>query len=752
MRKLLLSCMILFSAGMSAQGIKFGKHYMERSQNARKAVVASEEKAGMRTQRKGGVMLDEASEIQGDYCFRFVYAYNKDKERSSETIYMREKINGVWGTESLYDVGTYSYEYDSENRVKAKTVVYGKNGFFVSYRVMVDYLDGVTMYTKYEDYGEGDGYQKVESWGYYDNGQMASHTFFDKYDGNVVQQTDFNQEGYISGFQVNTEKYEYTGTLNDSTIIKYAPEWSDDNQGVYFTEPEKAEHYKYNSDGKLLEYSCYAMNGYEIYDDICKYVYAYDEFGRITNITRYTVGDDESGEVGGGIVDEINPAGVASSRAAGEPEWVVDYTESYTYFNDDVYGVGNSWHDVFGFDGPLTSMIVKGSDYSSEMKATRDASGKITAISFKEESSYSNSPVHEFTIDAAGHITKYTSVTTNEWEPNYRNEYVRDYTWSGENLVRGEYLDKTMDKAGSYESSWTDDYSYGPNSFTIIETDEYGSSKTYMEQKGNRFYAYLEDLDDALREDRWVNIREVQTEDVKFVRPNVMKDYNGFSPDSTIVASVAGRVVCLNEDKINYYDGYGFTMGIDNKDIFNNMAPETYFAISHEGENTVCKDMYDRPVYVLQGDRLIKEYIYFNISDVDTPEGGVGVKGNVVNTAARSETDPQTLYEEVTYHYADNGLPTGRTVVAVDENGSRTEEISIEYKYDPTSGINAPEFSATQGASLNGRTLGIADGGVFCVYDVQGRLLVANTTSYTFATAGVYVITVNGNSFKMSVK
>lgn len=235
--------MILLSAGMSAQGIKFGKHYMERSQNARKAVVASEEKAGMRTQRKGGVMLDEASEIQGDYCFRFVYAYNKDKERSSETIYMREKINGVWGTESLYDVGTYSYEYDSENRVKVKTVVYGKNGFFVSYRVMVDYLDGVTMYTKYEDYGEGDGYQKVESWGYYDNGQMASHTFFDKYDGNVVQQTDFNQEGYISGFQVNTEKYEYTGTLNDSTIIKYAPEWSDDNQGVYFTEPEKAEHY-----------------------------------------------------------------------------------------------------------------------------------------------------------------------------------------------------------------------------------------------------------------------------------------------------------------------------------------------------------------------------------------------------------------------------------------------------------------------------------------------------------------------------
>lgn len=738
MRKLLLSCMILLSAGMSAQGIKFGKHYMERSQNARKAVVASEEKAGMRTQRKGGVMLDEASEIQGDYCFRFVYAYNKDKERSSETIYMREKIDGKWSDEKLYDVGRYTYEYDSDGRVTVKDVVYDDGtGWFANYRVMVEYGDGVTSYTKYENYNDSEGYQIVEGWSYYDNGQMASHTYYETKTGHIKQEILFTPEGYISGIQKDMYKHTYTGSVNDSTIVSYNSEYSED-KGYYFTDPCMTEHYKYDSTGKLLEYCRYEMNGYESYEDDCKYVYSYDSLGRIAKITKYNLGDENSG--------------VVASRAAGEPEWVEDYTETYTYFNDDVYGIGNSWHDVFDFDGPLTSMIVKGSDYSSEMKATRDASGKITAISFKEESSYGSSPVHEFTIDAAGHITKYTSVTTNDWDPDYRNEFVRDYTWSGENLVRGEYLDKTTDKAGSYESSWTDDYSYGPNSFTIIETNHYGTSKTYMEQKGNRFYAYLDDSEDALREDRWVNIREVQTEDVKFVRPNVMKDYDGFSTDSTIIVSVAGRVVCLNANDINYDGGYGFTMGIDNKDMFSNIVPEAYFSVSHDGDKTVCKDMEDRPVYILEGDRLIKEYIYFEPSYEVQPGEPNEVKGSAANTAARSETDPQTLYEEVTYHYADNGLPTGRTVVAVDENGSRTEEISIEYKYDPTSGINAPEFSATQGASLNGRTLGIADGGVFCVYDVQGRLLAANTTSYTFATAGVYVITVNGNSFKMSVK
>ena len=117
-----------------------------------------------------------------------------------------------------------------------------------------------------------------------------------------------------------------------------------------------------------------------------------------------------------------------------------------------------------------------------------------------------------------------------------------------------------------------------------------------------------------------------------------------------------------------------------------------------------------------------------------------------------SGSEGQTAYEEITYHYADNGLPTGRTIVAVDENGERTEEISIEYKYDPASGITAPEISATSGATLNGRTLGLADGAVFSVYDMQGRLLAANTASYTFTEGGVYVVTVNGSSFKLSVK
>lgn len=123
MRKVLLLSMVLLSSGVYAQGIKFGKHYRERVRSTRSAVVSNRpngEETAPRQRSRGSAMLDEVSEIKGDRCFRFVYAYNKDKERSSETIYMREKSDGKWGDESLYDVGTYTYEYDSQDRVKAK--------------------------------------------------------------------------------------------------------------------------------------------------------------------------------------------------------------------------------------------------------------------------------------------------------------------------------------------------------------------------------------------------------------------------------------------------------------------------------------------------------------------------------------------------------------------------------------------------------------------------------------------------------
>lgn len=89
--------MVLLSSGVYAQGIKFGKHYRERVRSTRSAVVSNRpngEETAPRQRSRGSAMLDEVSEIKGDRCFRFVYAYNKDKKRSSETIYMREKSDG----------------------------------------------------------------------------------------------------------------------------------------------------------------------------------------------------------------------------------------------------------------------------------------------------------------------------------------------------------------------------------------------------------------------------------------------------------------------------------------------------------------------------------------------------------------------------------------------------------------------------------------------------------------------------------
>ena len=100
---------------------------MEQKQRANSTVLSKSKKYSSQPQQKSSALIEEMSEIIDNRCYRFVYAYNKDKVRSSETIYMREKVDGKWGPESLYDVGTYSYEYDSENRIKIKAVDYGKS-------------------------------------------------------------------------------------------------------------------------------------------------------------------------------------------------------------------------------------------------------------------------------------------------------------------------------------------------------------------------------------------------------------------------------------------------------------------------------------------------------------------------------------------------------------------------------------------------------------------------------------------------
>lgn len=128
-----------------------------------------------------GALLDETYQFTdgGDGLFRYVFAYDSNKQRSSETIYYKERNAGVWGSESLYEVGNYSYQFDSKGRLKVKEVKYslGKPQF-QTYRIMVDYNDNaaageaVSTFKRYT-LADDNNYQLEEQWSLYANGQLA---------------------------------------------------------------------------------------------------------------------------------------------------------------------------------------------------------------------------------------------------------------------------------------------------------------------------------------------------------------------------------------------------------------------------------------------------------------------------------------------------------------------------------------------------------------------------------------------------
>lgn len=180
-----------------------------------------------------GALLDETYQFTdgGDGLFRYVFAYDSNKQRSSETIYYKERNAGVWGSESLYEVGNYSYQFDSKGRLKVKEVKYslGKPEF-QTYRIMVDYNDtaaageAVSTFKRYT-LADDNNYQLEEQWSLYANGQLASHSLFNSYDAvshrydengtiNAILSYDFSGDRLVT-------KVTKSGTLNDSTIVHY---------------------------------------------------------------------------------------------------------------------------------------------------------------------------------------------------------------------------------------------------------------------------------------------------------------------------------------------------------------------------------------------------------------------------------------------------------------------------------------------------------------------------------------------------
>lgn len=355
-----------------------------------------------------GALLDETYQFTdgGDGLFRYVFAYDSNKQRSSETIYYKERNAGVWGSESLYEMGNYSYQFDSKGRLKVKEVKYslGKPQF-QTYRIMVDYNDtaaageAVSTFKRYT-LADDNNYQLEEQWSLYANGQLASHSLFNSYDAvshrydengtiNAILSYDFSGDRLVT-------KVTKSGTLNDSTIVHY-------EDGM----PSWTERYRYDGKtGRPLEYTTWGKTV-----DAFHNVWEYDAQGRIVLDEHYIDSSDDevdfptaaalSGKRRKGARLPFMSAGwseaAANARKADaaprrnrtesamtEPEWKLDERITYKYFNDEAYPVSNSWRSVMNMEGPPSECVFmeKGDetepDYEERIVFTRDASGKIT--------------------------------------------------------------------------------------------------------------------------------------------------------------------------------------------------------------------------------------------------------------------------------------------------------------------------------------------------------------------------------------
>ena len=638
--------------------------------------------------------------------------------------------DGRWGEETLYDVGTYLYEYDSQGRVKAKTVSYGKNEDFVSYRVMVDYgTDGTTTYTRYElDSGNG-GYWPARQWSCYDSGQLASSAEYD-YDGRTKYARTFAKNGIATGGGNDLRKYVCSGTVNDSTVTHY---WRDDSNAEWRQERIEANRHHNWGTGRLAVYKCYGTEEYYGSYEERMFEFGYDGLGRITSIKKYYTGNDDDSQ----------------------PGWS---SETYEYWGDEVYGVGNPWHDVFGMDGPLKRIYLDDEGYITQTQFERDASGNLLSVSYSDEDIEGVTETGTVEVDADGQITRIEDTS----EETYGDDYyyysdATEYTWEGGLVTEAVNTWHTKTRYPDGQREYTEvtnfRYSYGEGSFTVTAENDQSANKDEctITDDGGRYSVATRSSTDGTWTDGYRFVREVQQEDVSFVMPDISADMAGFSPDSTVVASVAGRVVCAYDCGYDNDMNYGFhSIEEDNSyNYMNAISGKTYFAISHDGDETVCSDIEGRPIYVVAGGRLVRQYIYHEADYGNAgPTTGSGNAG-----MSRAATVPAGLaYDEITYAYDSQGRIAGRTEVSVSEDGTRTEEVKLEYTYNEAAAIATAEATAKAGVRLTGRTLGMADGSRFSVYNAAGQLLAEGTTEFTPAAAGIYIVKAGGLTAKVAVR
>lgn len=749
MRKALLLTLAAASIASYGQELRLGNYYhrqQKQKSELRKETAAntydkSESKSVAYRGLQKGVYIDQAMKMNGNNIYRYVFAYNKNMERSSETIY-KKYFNGVeWSDEELYNKGVYTYEYDNQGRIVSKRVVYEKPYTeFDSYTISVDYNnDDYTLYT-YIITDDGD-YCSSE-WSFWKNGNLRHYTVFD---GHASAQREersvsFDQNGNCTRIAADYKSKEFSGNLNDSTIIT-----NDTYDG--YDNPMTLEHYVYNPEnGKLTEYKTWSIHA-----ENRKYEYIYDALGRISAIKKYYDADEEDA----GTDYSKAPAKGMSEFSTKEPEWRLEYNETYTYFNDEVYGIGNPWHDIFGMDGPLTNRHLVDDDYEpnipwvEDLTFNRDANGKLLSLVSTKTEEEGFIDENTFTVDANGHITRQYVHSKESWEDGGYNEetITTDYNWQGELLTSSH---ETSSENTSYAGSrtYTRDYSFTYDNGTVgykrlSSGDGDDSERSGSITKLNKGFKIVE----KGKYEQSTFIQEVQTEDISFVRPNLICDYEGFSTDSTIIVSVKDRAVAyMKAQGYSYGDGLGwhdFEYSLGEASAYVNTNDNTYFSVSHEDDKTICSNAQGLPVFVLQGNRLLKERIYEELY----------ADSNVGNMAPSRASIPDAYaYKEITYSYDENGLVNGQTVTTVDENGTKVDETKVEVVYNPASGIES--INATTGKSLYlcGRTLGMTNGS-FSVYTLDGTMLANDASSFQFEQGGTYIVkSGNGKAIKVNVR
>lgn len=687
MKKLILLAAVLTMMSTSATADGLFRRHHTRTARVRKAPVGTTVN-----------YLDEGAQLSDDgqrALLRYVYAYNSAGERSSETVYIRERNDdGTWGEERYLDRGNYQYEYNTKKQVVCKTVRYEQDDqrYVESYRIMATYGPETTRYDRYtgDDFDYHDA--SWECWN--DNGQLASTT---TYDYSTAYTTRYNRDGLVVGTErrddYDTVIKSTTGTLNDSIFTE-----TSQRGGNWYNATTHVVYSPTAGRLTLLE-NLGTRNGYF---EEGKDEWTYDDHGRLLTWLSYDTSDE-------------GDAGIITRTAA---DFTLSSDQRFTYQSDEAYAIDNPWRAVFGFHGPIKEMtnVYTDSEIAIHERATfvYNDKGLLTAINYTTDG-----PAHsQFEVDDKGHIVK--GIHTSD---SYGDNDTITYQWEGDLCV------------AKHADDCTTTYTYKPGAVTINE--EYNNRTLKISERDGVYKVSTEG--DIWRDG--VFVRAIQKEDISFLRPNLLADIAGFSPDTMVVVSQKGRVVVSSNIYGSKEYGCNFDDDPFDEEWYVNTPPSQFFTVAHEGEQTICYDIDERPKYILEGGRLVKEYVWDNDEYVSaTPD---------VPTRAALPTGQ--AYQEISYTYNDRGQAVGMTLKEVDSEGNVSSELNVNYVYNAELGLETVA-SARQGMTLTGRTLRLTAGGTFSVHTLDGRTLATDARQYHFSKSGTYIITTPTGSMKLVVR